>query len=376
MISPIKISGKIIGWENGGLVRIGRQPHTSQTQNRIFKLRRRQIGEPSHAVNRRRVQALMAPSAAQVSLEYIEPVIMLLLGSVRLPEPALELQKVMIRSQPGAVHHLPNQRLLIAVRRGRHRYDNGEDGEEEKSPIHVENLRAEKTTTAKTSLLVLLRPRHMEGRLAEELYAESLQLSKLELTSTSAGDKENKSNDCDDDDLSLWDGSDDKLESSSDLDREWQRRHDQFHTFYNIGYRDGLIAGKEASAQEGFNIGFKQSILAGYSWGVVRGVTSALSHLPHQLKERLIETQEKRNKFQGLYESVHSLSTTDALKLFSEEIKEQETLEQSEQSDVSHHTAGLQEQPSHCSQLRNYRGQLESLVRDSPAIDIHLLEPK
>lgn len=36
--------------------------------------------------------------------------------------------------------------------------------------------------------------------------------------------------DCDDDDLSLWDDSDDKLESLSDLDREWQRRHDQFHT--------------------------------------------------------------------------------------------------------------------------------------------------
>ncbi|KAG4988353.1 hypothetical protein JHK82_030697 [Glycine max] len=213
----------------------------------------------------------------------------------------------------------------------------------------------------------------MEGRLAEELYAESLQLSKLELTSTSADDQENKANDCDDDDLSLWDDSDDKLESLSDLDREWQRRHDQFHT---IGYRDGLIAAKEASAQEGFNIGFKQSVLDGYSWGVVRGVTSAFSHLPRQLKARLIETQEKRNEFQGLYESVHSLSTTDALRLFSKEIKAQEALEQSEHSEVSHHTAGLQEQPSHGSQLRSYRGQLESLLCDFPAIDIHLPEPK
>lgn len=42
---------------------------------------------------------------------------------------------------------------------------------------------------------------------------------------------------------------------------------------YQIGYRDGLIAGKEASAQEGFNIGFKQSVLTGYNWGLVRGVT-------------------------------------------------------------------------------------------------------
>lgn len=40
-----------------------------------------------------------------------------------------------------------------------------------------------------------------------------------------------------------------------------------------MGYRDGVIAGKEASSQEGFNIGFKQSVLVGYNWGLVRGVT-------------------------------------------------------------------------------------------------------
>lgn len=40
-----------------------------------------------------------------------------------------------------------------------------------------------------------------------------------------------------------------------------------------IGYRDGLMAGKEASAQEGFNIGFGESVFVGYKWGLVRGVT-------------------------------------------------------------------------------------------------------
>ncbi|KAF5950270.1 hypothetical protein HYC85_012263 [Camellia sinensis] len=102
-------------------------------------------------------------------------------------------------------------------------------------------------------------------------------------------------------------------DSLSDLDREWKRRHDQFHT---IGYRDGVTAGKEASAQEGFNLGFKESVLAGYNWGLVRGVTSALTLLPDGLREKLVETQEEKDKFQSLYESVHSLSTTDALKLF------------------------------------------------------------
>ncbi|XP_019454208.1 PREDICTED: uncharacterized protein LOC109355476 isoform X2 [Lupinus angustifolius] len=211
-----------------------------------------------------------------------------------------------------------------------------------------------------------------EGRFAEELYAESLQLSKLELRPTIADDQEN----CDGDDLDLdgssWDAFDDKLDNSSDLDREWQRRHDQFHT---IGYRDGLIAGKEASAQEGFNIGFKQSVLNGYSWGVVRGVTSAFAYLPDQLKEKLVETFVKRNEFQGLYESVHSLSTTDALGLFNEDIKAKEAVQQSEHVEISPQTARLREQTSDGS-LGNYLGQLESLIRESPAIDIHLPKPE
>lgn len=76
------------------------------------------------------------------------------------------------------------------------------------------------------------------------------------------------------------------------------------------------MAGKEASVQAGFNIGFNESVFVGFDWGRVRGVTSALACLPDGLKERIVETQEKRTKFSQLYESVSSLSTTDALKLF------------------------------------------------------------
>lgn len=39
-----------------------------------------------------------------------------------------------------------------------------------------------------------------------------------------------------DDDLSFWGDSDDKLDSSLDLDREWQRRHDQFHTVFVLKF--------------------------------------------------------------------------------------------------------------------------------------------
>lgn len=203
----------------------------------------------------------------------------------------------------------------------------------------------------------------MEGSIAKELYSESLQLSSAELGSEpiACGDMQ--------DDGPLWDVSDEELDRDSDLDREWQRRHDQFHT---IGYRDGLISGKEASAQEGFNIGFKQSVLAGYNWGVARGVTSALACLPDALKERLIEDQEKRNQFQGVYETVHSVSTTDALKFFHDDVLRKKEEEQSEHSKASSNVSGMSKDSSGCSHLENYVGELQSLLLESPAIKSHL----
>ncbi|XP_054787178.1 uncharacterized protein LOC129293311 isoform X2 [Prosopis cineraria] len=184
--------------------------------------------------------------------------------------------------------------------------------------------------------------------------------------------------DCDGHDLSLedgslWDGSDDELDKSSDLDREWRRRHDQFHT---LGYRDGLMAGKEACSQEGFNIGFKESVLAGYRWGLVRGVTSAFAYLPEEVKEKLVEAHDKRKKLQGLYESVHLLSTNDALKSFYEDIQVKETSEPSEHVEVIQNNADLQEQTSDCSHLDNYLRQLGSLIPENSAIEMRLPEPK
>lgn len=35
-------------------------------------------------------------------------------------------------------------------------------------------------------------------------------------------------------DGSLWDDSDHEIEKASDLEREWQRRHDQFHTVCSV----------------------------------------------------------------------------------------------------------------------------------------------
>ncbi|KAK6227701.1 hypothetical protein SCA6_000041, partial [Theobroma cacao] len=208
--------------------------------------------------------------------------------------------------------------------------------------------------------------RDMDNSLAEELYSESLQLSKLHLGHSSTANGFSEAN-VQAGDGSLWGDSDEELDKLSDLDREWQRRHDQFHT---IGYRDGLIAGKEASAQEGFNIGFKESVFAGCNWGLARGVTSALACLPDTLREKLIETQEKRDKFRGLCDSVNSLSTIDALKLFHDDIMSKKVVEQSEPVEAGVSAGGLREQSSTSGSLGKYTAELQSLLHESPKIKI------
>ncbi|XP_021675241.2 uncharacterized protein LOC110661042 isoform X1 [Hevea brasiliensis] len=211
----------------------------------------------------------------------------------------------------------------------------------------------------------------MDSSFAKDLYSESSHLLKVESgSSPTANEQDNlvpgfDEGDLQDEDGSFWGDSDEELDKASELDREWERRRDQFHT---IGYRDGLIAGKEAIAQDGFNIGFKESVLEGYNWGMVRGVTSALACLPEGLKERLIETQEKMNKFQTLNESVHSLSTMDALKLFHDDI-----MAKKEHLKATSEEASSQNDGSDCS-LGNYVGELQSLLLKTPAIESHLSE--
>ncbi|KAF5742429.1 hypothetical protein HS088_TW09G00477 [Tripterygium wilfordii] len=207
----------------------------------------------------------------------------------------------------------------------------------------------------------------MDRKLAKELYSEALDVSKVKLNPLS---NSNGFNDCDcvdeDGSFSFWGGSDEDLDKASDLDREWQRRHDQFHT---IGYRDGVLAGKEASSQEGFNIGFKESVPIGYNWGLVRGATSVWACLPDKLKERLFETLEMRNKFLDLNKSVRSLSTADALKLLHDDIKKKKEIQQSEGA-VASSTSGLPEQTSNCSHLENYVAKFQSLLLESPELKV------
>ncbi|KAE8690391.1 Detected protein of confused Function [Hibiscus syriacus] len=182
----------------------------------------------------------------------------------------------------------------------------------------------------------------MDDKLAQELYSESLQLSNLQLGHSSTANDSCEA-DIQADDGSLWGGSDEELDKTSDLDREWQRRHDQFHT---------------------------QSVPVGYNWGITRGVTSALDCLPDVLMERLIEKQEKRDKFRELHRYVNSLSALDALKLFHDYILTKKATEQSKSTEVSGSVDGAQEKSSNSAGLGTYAATLQSLILDSPEIQV------
>lgn len=100
-----------------------------------------------------------------------------------------------------------------------------------------------------------------------------------------------------------------------------------------------------------------------------------MASLPDGLRDKLIETEEQRTGFQGLYESVHSLSTTDALRLFNDEITSKKDREQSERSETSslEVETGLEEQSLGHSGLGNYSAELRSLLSKSPGIKVKFL---
>ncbi|GJW21343.1 hypothetical protein Tco_0031965 [Tanacetum coccineum] len=79
-----------------------------------------------------------------------------------------------------------------------------------------------------------------------------------------------------------------------------------------------------------------------------------LNCLPGKLSEKIIESQETKTKFHNLYESMNNLSTTDALKLYNDDLSKTRVREGKQNSDGS--------------VLDSYHQQLRSLVLESPAI--------
>lgn len=92
------------------------------------------------------------------------------------------------------------------------------------------------------------------------------------------------------------------------------------------------------------------------------------------MKEKLIEAEESRTKFQKLHESAQSVSTTDALRLFHDAILAKRIKEQGENAEVSLHEGDLPEQRSDQNHLESYYGELQSLLLQSPAIKVQLRE--
>ncbi|XP_052133891.1 uncharacterized protein LOC127752527 [Oryza glaberrima] len=157
---------------------------------------------------------------------------------------------------------------------------------------------------------------------SEDLSGLAASLGELHVESSASKDSEisQPGNSVDDDaiaDDNVWDDVSDSPGHGSTLDREWVHRQNQFH---KMGYRDGIAEGQKDIAQEGFNVGFGQSVHVGYKWGLVRGITSALASLPDSLKEKLLPNVQCRGQLQELNNSVQEISAEDALQMFHESI--------------------------------------------------------
>ncbi|KAJ3676222.1 hypothetical protein LUZ60_003634 [Juncus effusus] len=131
----------------------------------------------------------------------------------------------------------------------------------------------------------------------------------------------------------IWDDeSDENSNPESNLKREWNWRHNQFHT---MGYREGITVGKKDSAQEGFNIGFKQSAPVGRKWGLIRGIISALASLPESSIEKLVPNIEMRQKLLDLFKSVKEISSDDALRIYHQVIIQNKSMQSFDSCDHS-----------------------------------------
>lgn len=77
-----------------------------------------------------------------------------------------------------------------------------------------------------------------------------------------------------------------------------------------------MEAGKNSSVQEGFNLGYAEATVAGFTWGVARGLTRAFAALPDSLKDTLVGESDVRGHLEALDSSIYRYSSTDSLRTF------------------------------------------------------------
>ncbi|XP_014753905.2 uncharacterized protein YAE1 [Brachypodium distachyon] len=162
----------------------------------------------------------------------------------------------------------------------------------------------------------------------------------------------------------VWDDDDasDSPGCGSVLDREWAYRQNQFR---KMGYRDGITEGQKDAAQEGFNIGFMESVHIAYRWGLVRGITSALASLPDRLKEKLLPSDQCRVRLQSLHNSVQEISADDALQMFHES-----TLDSNRPLEEPH-VKSEEDEAADSSRLETLPKNLLLLLHECPNIKVH-----
>ncbi|KAM3354652.1 hypothetical protein ACQJBY_025397 [Aegilops geniculata] len=112
----------------------------------------------------------------------------------------------------------------------------------------------------------------------------------------------------DDDDSSWCDYASDSPGHGSSLHAEWAHLQDRLH---KMGYRESITEGQKDAAQEGFNLGHRQSAPEGYN---------ALASLPDSLKEKLLLDAQRRGKLEDLRNSVQEIPPEAALRMFHESI--------------------------------------------------------
>ncbi|XP_058107087.1 uncharacterized protein LOC131250790 isoform X2 [Magnolia sinica] len=115
----------------------------------------------------------------------------------------------------------------------------------------------------------------------------------------------------------------------------------------------------------------KHLIWTGSGRGGTTNSTHALALLPDHLKEKMEGELEMRERLQNLYESVHSISTKDALQWFHDDILGSGSEQPHNHLEGNADVATMPDDISRCNQLERFSKELESLLRECPSIEVH-----
>lgn len=89
----------------------------------------------------------------------------------------------------------------------------------------------------------------------------------------------------------------------------------------------------------------------------------------------MVESEEKRNKFLHLHKSVDGLSTSDALKLFHDDLSNSVDKQKDHPMPTSHKEKEHSPGPND-NLLETYYEDMQALILESPALEVHFEIPK